>query len=142
VLVLSALKTGAILLPAIAIVALLVLGGDAAIGVIIGGVLSLGDGLAIVWLAGELLDPSRKTNKAALLIVLLLKLAVVGALLWASLAVWGISGLGVIIGLAAGLGALVFGVNRGSSSAAGRRAMEEAEARIREELGDNEADSS
>jgi hypothetical protein len=141
ILVVAVLRTAAIVLPALAIAVLVALGREHAIGVLVGGVLALLSGLGIVYLTGELLDPVRKTNKVVLVLVLLFKLVFVVVLLWAALSVWSVSGLGVILGIGAGLGALVLGVSRGSSSPEAKRAMDEAEARIREELGDNEADS-
>ena len=76
------------------------------------------------------------------MLLLLFKLTSVAFLLWAALAVLGVSAEGVMIGIGVALGALVYGANRGSTSPEGQRAMADAEAKIREELGDKDTESS
>lgn len=132
------LRFGLIILPAVMLVAALVFGTEHAVGVLIGGILALADGLGIVYLAGALLEPGSTRSKPVLFILLFLKLGLVGGLLWASLSLLGISGAGLVAGIGAGLGALVLGVSRGTASPEGQRAMEEAEARIRAESEDLE----
>jgi F0F1-type ATP synthase membrane subunit c/vacuolar-type H+-ATPase subunit K len=62
--------------------------------------------------------------------------------LWLAFAVLQLSELGIVCGIGVALVSLVVGVNRGSSSAAGQKAMAEDEARIQQEMGDNDAESS
>lgn len=118
------------------------LGAEEAIGVLVGGGLAFADGLGLVYLVGQLLEPGAKLSKPALFALLFMKLVGTVALIWVALSVWRVSGLGVVIGIGTALAGLVLGANRGSSSPEGQRAMAEAEAGIREELGDTDADSS
>lgn len=113
-----------------------------AFGVLIGGVLFLVDGGGLVYLVGRLMDSGVSTSrKSALTLALVVKFVAVAALVYLSLFVWGVSGEGLLIGLGVGLASLVLGLTWGSSSPAGREAMAEAEAKIREEMGDNEDQS-
>lgn len=145
VLIDAVLRIALWVVPAAVILVALTLGTEHAIGVLIGAFLALGSSLGLVWIVGQLLDPRAKTSKGVLFSALIGKLILVGALLWASLALWGISGLGIIIGIGGGVLCLVVGVNRGSSSPAGQTAMADAEAEIArdmaKDLEDKEKDS-
>ena len=74
---------------------------------------------------------SRKARIAGMVVI-------VAALLWACLSIWAIDQLGLLIGMAVGIGALVLGLNRGSTSEAGLAAIREAEERIAQEMGDDD----
>ena len=116
-----------------------VLGEAAALGALAGGGLMLVTGFGLVYGVGRLLDPTVKTaTKTGLMMVLLIKLMVVAVLLWLMLSVFGLDGLGILIGMGAGLAGLVIGLNFGSASPEGVRAMEQAEARIAQEMGDRD----
>jgi hypothetical protein len=135
-----------VLLPAVALMVGFALGFDHAYGVVIGGGLVFLDGLGLIYLAGALLDPGASRSKTALFLLMFFKLVLVAFLLWVALSVLHFSGLGIVIGIGTSIAALVYGANRGSSSPEGKRAMEEAEERIKkemaeQELGDKDADS-
>ncbi len=136
------LQTAAVLAPAVLVVSLAVMGSEVAIGVGIGLVVALGNGAGLVYLVGELLQPNAQLSKLALFALLLGKLLLGGGLLWTALNIWAVSGLGLIIGIGAGLGILILGLNRGSASEAGQKAMNAEEERIRREVGDNDSDPS
>lgn len=115
------------------------LGGPAAVGAVAGGSLMLLSGFSLVYGVGKLLDPTvANTTKTGLVLLLLVKLTFVAGLLWVFLSVFGLDGLGLLLGMGAGLVGLVIGLNLGSTSAEGLRAMEEAQARIAEEMEDSE----
>lgn len=107
--------------------------GAALIGTSVGG---------LVYIVGRITDPTEpSTRKSALSLVLMLKMAAVGAVLWLCLGRWGVSPLGILFGIALGLLASLLGVSSGAASAEGKRAMDATEARIREELGDSDEES-
>jgi hypothetical protein len=113
-------------------------GLDAAIGTIVGAALSIGDAAAMIYLIGELLSPARfGTRKVVLTAILVLKLAVVGGLLWLAVDRFGVSGLGLVLGIGIGLTATVIGASRGSASQAGQQAIARAESMIAKEMEDS-----
>lgn len=121
------------------VVTYLALGGRPAVGALAGGTLMIVSGFGLVYGVGRLLDPTvGSTTKTGLILILLFKLTLMAALLWLFLSVLGVDGLGLLIGMGAGLMGLVIGLNLGSTSAEGLRAMEEAQARIAQEMGDSE----
>ena len=107
--------------------------GSALIGVSVGG---------LVFIVGRLLDPTEETSRKSLFtLALVVKMTSVAGVLWLCMARWGVSGLGILFGIGLGLFAIQVGLIRGSSSDEGKRAMDESEARIREELGDSDEES-
>lgn len=139
VLLVHVLRLSSAVLGAITAAIWLVWGQDPALGFITGGVLMVFDGVALIFLVGRLLDPGVSgTTKGFFTLLLIGKLTIVAGLLWASLSVWGVHELGLLVGLGIGLMLLVWGVNRGSTSQEGLDAIREAEARIAQEMGDNE----
>jgi hypothetical protein len=147
VLITHIVRATLVLLPLVALVVGFALGFDHAYGVIVGGALAFLDGLGLVYLVGQLLEPGATRSKPALFLIMFLKLVVVAFLIWVALSVLNFSGLGIVIGIGTAIGALVFGANRGSTSPEGKRAIAEAEEKIRREmgdqdLGDNESHSS
>jgi hypothetical protein len=126
-----------VVLPA-AVLAWLLLGADAAIGLTGGAFITIADMTAMIFLFGELLrsGPSRE-RKILYTILIVLKLVVVGALLWLALSRFGLSPLGVVLGIGVGLLATVIGASWGSSSRAGQEAIAKAEADIAKEMEDS-----
>lgn len=120
----------------------LVFGWDHAFGLIVGaGLIGLSVG-GLVFIVGRLLDPTEPGGrKTAFTVLLVLKMTVVAVLLWLSMSRWGISGLGILFGIGVGLVAIQVGLVRGADSAEGKRAIDETETRIREELEDSEDES-
>lgn len=134
------LSTAALVLIAAAAIVYFAFGEGHVLGVLIGGALVVLDGAGLVYLVGRLMDQDTSVaKKSVFTLILVVKLAVVGGLLWWSLQQF--SGLGILIGIGAGLTGLIVGLSRGSTSAEGQAAMEQEEARIREETKDNGADS-
>jgi hypothetical protein len=120
----------------------LVLGESSAAAALAAAAVVCADGAALIWVVGKLLDPRGATSgKITVVLVLLAKLLAVGGILWWMLAVQGLDGLGVIIGIGLGVLSLVVGVNRGSTSPEGQRAIQDTEREIAEEMGDNEDES-
>lgn len=120
-------------------VAWLLRGSDAAIAFLLGGLLVGGSGALQIWLVGFLLDPDQGTpQKLVAGSVLTGKLVLVGAILWGLLNRSNPEPLSLMVGMAVGLGAVVFGVNRGSGSREGVSAIEDAERKIREKLEDTD----
>ncbi|MCK6544397.1 hypothetical protein L6R52_00875 [Myxococcota bacterium] len=134
VLIDAVLRVAMFVFPITIVLIVLVFGSEHALGVVVGGVLALGSGLGLVYLTTKLLDPRTKKSKGAMMGMLVGKLAAVALLLWIALAVAGISGLGIIFGVGASVLSMVVGLNQGSSSPAGQRAMAEDEAEIAREL--------
>lgn len=100
------------------------------------------DGAALIWVVGELIDPRGSVaSKALVSLVLMAKLAAVGGLLYWLFAVKGLDQVGLAMGIVVGMLGLVIGVNRGSKSEEGRRAIAETEREIAQEMEDNEDDS-
>jgi hypothetical protein len=142
VLIIHVLKVSAVLLSLAALVVGLVFGAEHALGVVVGGAILLLDGGGLVYLVGRLLDPTMATSmKGGFTLLLIAKLTFVAGLLYWVLIGVGVSGLGVLLGIGAGLIGLVVGVTQGSASPEGKAAIADAEAKIREEMGDNAADS-
>jgi hypothetical protein len=142
VLIAHVLKAAGLALGLAAAIAGLVLGADTALGVLAGGFLILLDGGGLVYLVGRLLDPTVSARSKGLFTALLIaKLTLVAGLLWWMLTDAGLSGLGVLLGIGAGLLGLITGVSQGSGSPEGQAAIAAAEARIREEMGDNAPES-
>ena len=120
----------------------LIFGWSHAFGLVVGAsLISLSVG-GLVFIVGRLLDPTEGSGrKGVFTFVLILKMTVVAGLLWLSMNRWGISGLGILFGIGVGLVAVQMGLVQGAGSAEGKRAIEETEARIREELGDSDDES-
>ncbi len=139
VLLVHVLRLSSAVLGAITGLIWIIWGQDPALGFITGGVLMVFDGVALIFLVGRLLDPGVSgATKGFFTLVLVGKLTIVAGLLWASLSVWAVHELGLLVGLGIGLMLLVLGVNRGSTSQEGLDAIREAEQRIAQEMGDNE----
>lgn len=136
------LRSAAVLLPLAAIIAWIAAGSEAAFGVLVGGVFAALDGAGLIYLVGQLLEPNATRSKGLLFAILFGKLILVAFALWAALTWFNVSGLGIVIGVGVALASLVYGVNRGSSSKEGQAAMAADEARIAQELADNDAESS
>lgn len=120
----------------------LLMGEAVSKGMLVGSLITMADGAVLIWVVGVLLDPNQSGGQKAVFgTVLLFKLVVIGALLWSALSVWGYDGLGLIIGVGLGMFSLVLGVNQGSSSPEGQRAIAEAEAKIEQQMRDNQEDS-
>lgn len=135
-------KAVAVVIGGGALVVALLAGGEAALAFLVGGLLVGGSGALQIWLVGFLLDPDQGTpQKVAAGLVLLFKLLLVGAILWGLLTRANPQPLGLLAGMAVGLGAVVFGVNRASNSEAGRSAIAEAEAKIREKMEDTDEEN-
>jgi len=116
----------------------LAFGFDALIGMVVGAVVSIGDAAAMIFIVGELLSPSGSAARKGLLALLFAaKLVVVGGLLWISYDRFGVSGLGLLLGIGVGLTATIIGVARGSASSAGQEAMARAESAIAKEIEDS-----
>lgn len=134
------LSTAALVLIAAAAIVYFAFGEGHVLGVLVGGALVVLDGAGLVYLVGRLMDQDTSVaKKSVFTLILVVKLAVVGGLLWWSLQHF--SGLGILIGIGVGLTGLIVGLSRGSTSAEGRAAMDLEEARIREETKDNGSDS-
>ncbi len=119
-----------------------ILGESAALGVLVGGLLTSALGAGQIWFVGKLLGSDTPSGqKAGLGFLLFLKLFAAGGILWLCLSIWQISGLGMIIGMAAGLGALMIGAQSGAASKEGLAAIAHAEERIAEEMGDKQEES-
>ncbi len=116
----------------------LLLGFEVAVGTLIGAMLSIGDASGMIYLVGDLMRPGRPAaRKVVMTVVLVLKLTVVGALLWVAVDRYGVSGLGLVLGIGVGLVATVVGASRGSASKAGQDAIARAEALIAKEMEDS-----
>lgn len=121
-------KTASVLVLAAVSVTLIAADLPTAIGVLVGAALSLISGGGLIYFVGGLLDPGGPSQKKAVLgTLLVVKFVVVAALLWAALNRFGVSGLGMVIGMAAGLASIVIGANRGSQSEEGLAAIKKAE---------------
>ena len=140
---LTHIATTGVVVVAIAMLAVgLAFGPEHLVGLAIGAVLAILDGAGIVVLAGRALEPGRSgQSKAMFLFLLFGKLAAVAALLWWVVSRLGVSNLGVVIGLGAGLASVVAGAQRGSTSREGQAAIAKAEAQIVEEMRDRGPDS-
>jgi hypothetical protein len=126
-----------VVLPA-ALLVWLLLGANAAVGLIGGALITVGDMTAMIYLFGDLLRPSTTKQRKVLVAVLIsAKLVVVGAVLWLALSRFGLSPLGVVLGIGAGLIATVAGASWGSSSRAGQEAIARAERDIAKEMEDS-----
>lgn len=135
-------KTTAILLGVATAVMYLVVGEAAAQATLASGIVVALDGAALIWIVGVLIDPRGSVaSKATVGVVLLGKLAAVGGLLYWLYAIKGMHELGMLVGIGAAMAGLVLGVNRGSTSPEGRRAIAETEKEIAQEMEDNEDDS-
>ncbi|MEM7676002.1 MAG: hypothetical protein AAF449_08365 [Myxococcota bacterium] len=111
-------------------------------GLLFGAVLITTSIGGLVYIVGRLLDPSAPGGvKTVLTIALVLKLTFVAGLLWLGMARWGVSGLGIVFGLGGGLAGVMVGLIQGAASVDGKRAIDETEARIREEMGDSDDES-
>lgn len=139
ILLIHVLRIAGAVLGVVAIAVGLVFGADVALAVAVGGALMVLDGVGLVYLVGRLLDPTVPGGtKGLFTLVLIGKLTIVAGLLWACLSVWAVHQLGLLMGMGIGLMLLVLGVSRGSTSEAAQAAMREEEARIAQEMGDNE----
>ena len=127
--------------PAVLLMGLFV-GWSHAFGLVVGaGLITLSVG-GLVFIVGRLLDPTEDSGrKGAFTFVLIIKMVTVAGLLWLCMARWGISGFGILFGIGVGLVAIQMGLIQGAGSAEGKRAIDETEARIREELGDSDDES-
>ncbi len=96
-----------------------------ALAAAIGSVIASLDFMAIVWIVTGLLAPSASTSsKVALGVLMLGKLGFVGALLWSAIGRHGLDGIGIPLGIAAGVGGFTWGVLRAQGSREGKAAME------------------
>lgn len=130
-----------LLLPAFA-VAWLALGGHAAFGLLIGAAVSVGDALGLIYLVGRMLEPGQSGPKKGIFaLILVLKLVIVGGILYAAVLKLGVSQIGLVFGIGIGLTATVVGANRGSTSREGQAAMARAEAEIAQEQGQEMGDN-
>ena len=120
----------------------LIFGWDHAWGLIVGaGLIGLSVG-GLVYIVGRLLDPTElKSRKTGFTFLLMLKLTFVAGLLWLCMNKWGVSGFGILFGIGVGLVGIQTGLIRGAASDEGKRAIDETEARIREEFGDTDEES-
>ncbi len=120
----------------------LIFGWDHAFGLVVGAaIIGLSVG-GLVFIVGRLLDPTEASGrKTGFTILLMLKMTTVAALLWLSMSRWGVSGFGILFGIGVGLVAIQMGLVQGADSVEGKRAIEETEARIREEFGDSDDES-
>ena len=126
-----------VVLPA-ALIVWLFLGANAAVGLIGGAVITIGDMTAMIYLFGDILRPNITRERKILLAVLIgVKLVVVAAILWLALSELGLSPLGVVLGIGVGLLATIIGASWGSSSRAGQEAIARAEADIAKEMEDS-----
>jgi hypothetical protein len=131
-------KTSLLVVGIAAIFTWLFFGLDVAVGTVVGSAVSIGDAAGMIYLVGELLGPSQGgPRKAFLSLLLVVKLAVVGGLLWIAFDRFGVSGLGLVLGIGIGLTATVIGVSRGSASKAGQQAIARAESIIAKEMEDS-----
>ncbi|MBK6689743.1 MAG: hypothetical protein IPG45_35080 [Deltaproteobacteria bacterium] len=134
------LSTAALVLALAGAIVFFAFGEAHVLGVLVGGALVVLDGAGLVYLVGRLMDQDTSVaKKSVFTLILVVKLAVVGGLLWWSLQRF--SGLGILIGIAVGLTGLIVGLSRGSTSKEGLAAMDQEAARIREETEDNGSDS-
>lgn len=133
ILLLSLLRTAALLVGASTVLAYLIAGPDVAYAFLIGGLLVGGSGAVQIWLVGYLLDPNHGTPQKVMCgTFLMFKLVLVGGVLWWILTEIGPDETGLLMGMGVGLMSLVLGVNRGSMSQEGLAAMERAEDEIGE----------
>lgn len=142
ILIRHVLRTAALFVPIAIAIAFFAFGESVALGTIVGATLALINMVGLVWVIGKLLDPKTTVGKPLLYILLCGKLLLVAGLFWISLAILKISGEGTLIGIGAAISSVVLGLNRGSMSAEGQAAMNAEEARIKQELGDNDTKSS
>lgn len=110
----------------LAVVVALALASPAdALAAVIGSVVASLDFMAIVWIVTGLLSPTASTpSKVALAILMLGKLGFVGALLWSAIGRHGLDGIGIPLGIGAGLAGFTWGVLRAQGSREGQAAME------------------
>ncbi|MEO1334702.1 MAG: hypothetical protein AAFV29_03625 [Myxococcota bacterium] len=120
----------------------LIAGWAHAFGLLFGAVLITVSVGGLIYIVSRLLDPTASGQlKAVLGFALLLKVTFVAGVLWLGMSTWGISVLGIVFGLGSGLAGIMVGLVVGAASAEGKRAIDEAEARIREEMGDSDDES-
>lgn len=134
----SMLTTAAVIVGVGFLVSWLLFGEATALAVLIGGLVVGGSGALQIWMVGFLLDPDQPTpQKAAVGLLLVFKLVLVAAILWGVMTRLSPDGVGLLIGMALGLGSLVMGVSRASGSPEAEAAMEEA----RRKIADKEEDT-
>ncbi|MEO1228636.1 MAG: hypothetical protein AAFZ18_07010, partial [Myxococcota bacterium] len=106
------LRTAAVMVPAAALLGLLLGGPEIALAVGLGGAVVGGSGAVQIWLVGMLLDPTQGTpQKVVAGTMLLFKLVFVLGVLWWVMNAAGPDALGLAAGMATGLAALVIGVH-------------------------------
>ena len=133
------LRTAALVVGLGAVVGYLVGGWGFAAAVLWGGAIVGGSGAVQIWLVGVLFDPEQGTpTKVVTGTLLLLKLLLVAGVLWWVLSRTNPDQVGLLLGMGLGLAGLVVGVHRGSSSRAGRQAMDDASQEIEEKMEDTE----
>ena len=126
-------KATAVILPPAVLVAYFTMGPDAALALAVGMGLSVGDAAGMIYLVGQMMDPTTGGSKKGIFgLLLVLKLTIVGGLLYYAAVIMGLHQLGIVVGIGLGLIATVFGANRGSTSEEGRAAIAEAEKNIRD----------
>ena len=130
----------ALALVAVSVAVAYLLGGeDIAWSVGLGAVLVATSGAAQIWLVGFLLNPDVGTpQKLVSGFFLVFKLLIVCAVFWWVLTYTNPNQLGFLLGMGVGLASLVIGVQRGSSSAEGIAAANEAEQKIAEKMEDTD----
>lgn len=131
VLLSSMLRTAAVLVPVTTVLALMLGGPELALAAVLGGAVMSGSGAVQIWLVGMILDPAQGTpQKVVAGVMLLFKLVLVAGVLWWILNTAGPDGMGLVLGMGAGLASLVIGVHRGSMSQAGQQAIKDLEREI------------
>jgi uncharacterized membrane protein len=122
-----------------ALVCFVALGEGASLGAIAGGLLATLNFLGLIFVIGRLLD-TRVPNKKKLGFSLLLmgKLGVAGLLFWAALERYGLSPVGILIGIGAAVLGFTWGLKSASDSPEGRAAMEAESDRISRETRDDD----
>ena len=142
VLLLHMVRTLVLLVGPASILMGLIFGWDHAFGLVVGaGLIGLSVG-GLVFIVGRLLDPTEPSErKAGLTLLLLIKTTFVAGLLWLCMTRWAVSGFGILFGIGVGLVGIQIGLIRGAASDEGKRAIDETEARIREEFGDSDDES-
>jgi hypothetical protein len=134
------LRTSLIAIAVASILAWLIAGIDTAVGLAVAAGLAVADAAGMIYLVGQILRPGAGSRKAIFGLLLIVKLAVVGALLWVAVNRLALDGLGVVLGIAVGLVGTVVGANQGSTSKEGQDAIARAEAEI-QETEDNSSES-
>lgn len=113
------------------ILALAVASPQDAVATVLGAVIASADFMAIVWIITGMLAPGTSTpSKIALSVLMLGKLGFVGALLWSVIVRHGMDGLGVPLGICAGVAGFTWGMVRAQGSAEGRAAMDAEEQQV------------